>query len=281
MAATRNALQDRVKSREHTPIHRTSPNHAAASSIRHANGISKSSVAPSSPSKSPYNTTSPSTSKHNISGMQSAATTFSPYRPSSSHSNHNQSMASPIYTRPSMSPTQGNRDVGPLAGIPASSNSASVPSTPFGQGVAQVGPKPSPYSSFSSYEGQHAHDSSTPNGHHISSLSPPPGSQAMSLSGLSPTKHSPRTVNTGCFGSGPALRPIPKLEPSPKLMGRSSPDAPIPPPVKLMTPEQEERRQRENELMKAATSIHGQQSGPAFGHSLPPIGSWSQATNDH
>jgi DNA-directed RNA polymerase len=36
------------------------------------------------------------------------------------------------------------------------------------------------------------------------------------------------------------------LEPSPKLMGRSSPDAPIPAPMKCMTPEQEERRQREN-----------------------------------
>jgi hypothetical protein len=41
---------------------------------------------------------------------------FDRQRPSSSHSNHsNHSLPSPIKNRPSMSPTQGNKDVGPLA----------------------------------------------------------------------------------------------------------------------------------------------------------------------
>lgn len=49
------------------------------------------------------------------------------------------------------------------------------------------------------------------------------------------------------------MPPVRKLEPSPKLMGRSSPDAPIPPPMKSMSPEQEERRQRENAILQAET----------------------------
>lgn len=60
------------------------------------------------------------------------------------------------------------------------------------------------------------------------------------------------------------LPPIQRLEPSPKLMGRSSPDAPIPPPVKCMTPEQEERRQRENEMM-AHVRAQAQAQAPAPG----------------
>lgn len=83
----------------------------------------------------------------------------------------------------------------------------------------------------------------TPNGHNSS---PPHSSHGVGMSGISPTKQSPRPM-TGNGGPGAAvLPPIRRLEPSPKLMGRSSPDAPIPPPVKCMTPEQEERRQREN-----------------------------------
>ncbi|KAI9932907.1 hypothetical protein MW887_009159 [Aspergillus wentii] len=48
----------------------------------------------------------------------------SPRRPSSSHSMQSHNVPSPIQNRPSMSPTQGNRDVGPLAGAMDTSDSA-------------------------------------------------------------------------------------------------------------------------------------------------------------
>ncbi|KAI5302224.1 hypothetical protein KEM55_001245 [Ascosphaera atra] len=49
-------------------------------------------------------------------------------RPSSSHSTMAY-LPSPIQNRPSISPTQGNRDVGPLAGFPGSNNIPSNVST--------------------------------------------------------------------------------------------------------------------------------------------------------
>ncbi|KAJ5183649.1 hypothetical protein N7492_001265 [Penicillium capsulatum] len=165
---------------------------------------------------------------------------FHAARPSSSHSGHG-----PIQNQPSMSPTQGNHDVGPLAGFPhttASNGNSAYSSfesyaTPRPQsGHATTPAMSSHYPSFSAQ--------ATPNGNHSS---PPHSSHGMGLSGISPTKQSPRPMTSGHNGPGAVvLPPIRRLEPSPKLMGRSSPDAPIPPPVKCMTPEQEERRQREN-----------------------------------
>ncbi|KAH8697472.1 hypothetical protein BGW36DRAFT_168406 [Talaromyces proteolyticus] len=185
---------------------------------------------------------------------------LSSHRPSSSHSIQSQAHRSPIQTRPSMSPTQGNRDVGPLAGFPPSTlSNGSVPSTPYGQhrpplpqdrGLAPISSSFDRRTSFS--------DSFT----HASP--PPPGSQNLALSGLSPTKNSPRPVTAGSIGGATILPPIHRLEPSPKLMGRSSADAPIPPPVKMMTPEQEERRQRENQIAAAAAA-----------NSIPPLSSWN------
>lgn len=167
-------------------------------------------------------------------------------RPSSSHSGYG-----PTQNHPSMSPTQGNRDVGPLAGFshPAAANGSSA----------------SPWSSFDNYATPRPHsghggtpvmsggypsfsNTATPNGNHSS----PPGSShgmSMGMSGISPTKQSPRPMTAGGMAGAHVLPPIRRLEPSPKLMGRSSPDAPIPPPVKSMTPEQEERRQRERASM--------------------------------
>src|SRR5581483_4567963 len=129
-------------------------------------GNSEPFVMPSSPSKIPNGITASSHPQQQLNGVQFISSVFS-YRPSSSHSNHSQSMPSPIHTRPSMSPTQGNRDVGPLAGIPSSSN-ASVPSTPFGQEKARLGSNASLYASFSGHDGHHTPNTSTPNGHHIS-----------------------------------------------------------------------------------------------------------------
>lgn len=191
-------------------------------------------------------------------------------RPASAHSGQGL-----IQNQPSMSPTQGNHDVGRLAGFPsaganggspwASFESYATPRPQSGHGIPSA--ISSNYPSFSS---------ATSNGHHSS---PPQSSHGMSMSGISPVKQSPRPSTSSSMSGAPVLPPIRKLEPSPKLMGRSSPDAPIPPPVKCMTPEQEERRQREN-----ASMLQNQQSYnyPANGqpnlmsspslNRLPPLG---------
>ncbi|KAF9895437.1 hypothetical protein FE257_000343 [Aspergillus nanangensis] len=201
---------------------------------------------------------------------------FQSQRPSSSHSVQSPTLPSPVQNRPSMSPTQGNRDVGPLAGFPpAAPSESSAPWTPFRQHQA---PRPSPgnHLSFSSFHsGAHPSFAATPSGSHSS---PPQSSHGRPLSGISPTKQSPRPMTSGSVAGAPVLPPIQKLEPSPKLMGRSSPDAPIPPPVKCMTPEQEERRQRENAIMPhmsshaLANGHHSLMSSPSLNR-IPPLGS--------
>ncbi|KKA20798.1 DNA-directed RNA polymerase [Rasamsonia emersonii CBS 393.64] len=237
-------------------------------------------AAPPSPSKAAVGPAS-SPSSHL---PKSIVNQHQPQRPSSSHSTHSQAVPSPIQNRPSMSPTQGNRDVGPLAGFPPSAlSNGSVISTPFGQHQAPRPQNPG-FPPLSSSFDRHPSFSSAASGVNDSfSYTPPPqGSQGMSLSGLSPTKNSPRPMTSGSVGSASVLPPIQKLEPSPKLMGRSSPDAPIPPPVKVMTPEQEERRQRENEMM-AREAANGQPS--SLPHltpwNLPPAQQQSQSAGQH
>ncbi|KAF7716958.1 Uncharacterized protein PECH_000646 [Penicillium ucsense] len=183
---------------------------------------------------------------------------FQSGRPSSSQSGYG-----PASNHPAMSPSQGNHDVGPLAGVPS--------------GASATGP--TQWSSFDSYAtprpqsgyggGNHAMAShypsfssaATPNGNNSS---PPRTSHGMGMSGISPTKQSPRPITAGGMAGAPVLPPIRRLEPSPKLMGRSSPDAPIPAPMKCMTPEQEERRQREN-----ASLVNNGQAFPASGQAHP------------
>lgn len=159
-------------------------------------------------------------------------------RPSSSHSAYGSAAASPIQNPPSMSPTQGNRDVGPLAGFPMPAPSGSVPSTPHGHHyypmVQPQQPSLPPFqpgferrSSLSSVQGSSF--SHTP--------PPAPPQPGMPFSGLSPTKNSPpRPVTGGSTpNAAPVVPPVQRLEPSPKLvMGQDSPDAPLPPPVKPM-----------------------------------------------
>ena len=186
-------------------------------------------------------------------------------RPSSSHSVQSQSLPSPIQNRPSMSPTQGNRDVGPLAGFPSTAASnGSTPWTPYGQHRA---PRPEPSSrgaSASFHGGQQSFQQSSFSAATSIQSSPPQSSHGIPFSGISPTKNSPRPVTSSGVAGAPILPPIQKLEPSPKLMGRSSPDAPIPAPMKCMTPEQEERRQREHSFM-----LQGQPHPPQ-GQNAPP-----------
>ena len=168
---------------------------------------------------------------------------FPSQRPSSAHSAQSPPLPSPIKNRPSMSPTQGNRDVGYLAGFQplAASHNGSVPFTPSGQHYARTA---SQDFSSSMHGGYPPFSAATPSGMHSS---PPQSSYgAHHLSGISPTKNSPRPLTSGSFTGAPVLPPIQTLEPSPKLMGRSSPDAPVPSPMKCMTPDQEERKHREN-----------------------------------
>ncbi|PYI12415.1 hypothetical protein BO78DRAFT_3668 [Aspergillus sclerotiicarbonarius CBS 121057] len=198
--------------------------------------------------------------------------TFPARRPSSSHSVRSPTLPSPIQNRPSMSPTQGNRDVGPLAGFPpVASSDHSAPWTPYGQ---QQTPRPNTgnHASFSSLHNGRPSFMATPTANRSS---PPQSSHGIPFSGISPTKQSPRPMTSGSVTGAPVLPPIQKLEPSPKLMGRSSPDAPIPPPVKCMTPEQEERRQRENAMLQA--QLHGTNGQPSVMSSpslnrIPPLG---------
>ncbi|KAJ5899096.1 hypothetical protein N7495_003840 [Penicillium taxi] len=185
---------------------------------------------------------------------------FPSVRPSSSHSGHG-----PIQNQPSMSPTQGNRDVGPLAGFPPvainGSNSFQSYSTPRPQsGHGALPAMSGNYRRFSA--------AATPNGSHSS---PPHSSHGIGMSGISPTKQSPRPMTAGMAGAH-VLPLIHRLEPSPKLMGRNSPDAPIPPPVKCMTPEQEERRARE---MQQGYSYSQQMSSPTMNR-IPSLNSTAQ-----
>lgn len=197
---------------------------------------------------------------------------FGHVRPSS-----NSAARSPVQNQPAMSPTQGNRDVGPLAGFPHTANTNGARQWP--PSFDNVTPRPqsghgaAPPSMSSNYPSFSA--SATPNGNHHSS--PPHSSHGMGMSGISPTKQSPRPMTSGNGMAGaPVLPPIRRLEPSPKLMGRSSPDAPIPPPIKCMTPEQEERRARENAIYNqnygyAHSQSHHPMSSPSLNR-IPPLG---------
>ncbi|PGG95142.1 hypothetical protein AJ79_10230 [Helicocarpus griseus UAMH5409] len=216
-------------------------------------------------------------------GANSNASSFSTQRPSSSHSAQGASFVSPVQNRPAMSPTQGNRDVGPLAGFPPSNlPNGSLPATPHGHNRAQAhhqhtttSPYAIPNSSnpsrpAPSFSSTSTGATATPARNSFTHTPPPPQyphqQTAPPISGLSPTKHSPAHPPTSSFNStgttattAPILPPVQRLQPSPKLMGRASPDAPIPAPVKSMTPEQEDRRRRENEMAMAARGLNSGQ----------------------
>ncbi|KAL2810440.1 hypothetical protein BJX63DRAFT_423034 [Aspergillus granulosus] len=201
------------------------------------------------------------------------APSFGTRRPSSSPSNHSPTLPSPIQNRPPMSPTQGNRDVGPLAGFPPMvSSDGAAPWTPYGPNQT---PRPNTgnHLSFSSTQSGNVSFTATPTANRASS---PYNGQPAQLSGLSPVKQSPRPMTAGGMAGAPILPPVQRLEPSPKLMGRSSPDAPIPPPVKCMTPEQEERRQRENAMglhnhSHFAVATNGQPMASPSVNRIPPL----------
>ncbi|PGH36825.1 hypothetical protein GX50_00282 [[Emmonsia] crescens] len=246
----------------------------------------------------------------------SNTSSFTSQHPSSSPSTQGGAgrFISPIQNRPAMSPTQGNRDVGPLAGFPLSStipnNGTPLPATPHVNNnhshsrthttttspyaIPQSASRPS--HSFSSTTT--THPTATPSRNTFAHTPPPQqytSQNAPPSSGLSPTKHSPAhpqpplsTTSSpfSSFGTSasttaatatatatqpPILPPVQRLQPSPKLMGRASPDAPIRAPVKSMTPDQEDRRRREDELDAAAAG-----AGTGAARSLGVGGSWGR-----
>lgn len=254
--------QRRAHYADRTPLPSSSPPRPPFSPPKGMNGLLHSTMEQHPRPTSAQHSLPPMQPTHHLPPIGS----FQSVRPSSSHSGQ-----SPVHNQPSMSPTQGNPDVGPLAGFPHVAPSQA----------------PSPWSSFETPRPQSGHgatpamsstypsfSAATPNGHHSS---PPQSSHGMGMSGISPTKQSPRPPTASGMAGAPVLPPIRRLEPSPKLMGRSSPDAPIPPPVKCMTPEQEERRQRENaSMLHQAHHYQGNGQHPMSSPSLnriPPLGS--------
>lgn len=136
---------------------------------------------------------------------------------------HNNDVSPPFKNRPSMSPTQGNPDVGLLAFPPSAKPTFDQNGLPPYRSAAATHP--------SAYSGNH----------HLPPFSPPtlfPPSSSLSnpsanqqppvtLSGLSPSKHSPpRPPSNGT----PFLPPVAHLFPSPQVQNLHAP-------TKSMTPE--------------------------------------------
>ena len=141
---------------------------------------------------------------------------FEGVRPSSSHSTHN--IPPPMKNRPSMSPTQGNQDVGPLA-FPAYHSTNGGLSSQTSAAPLADGNQASPA----------MYGSQTPSGGRTSL-----GGQAgvaMPMSGLSPAKQSPPRGLSNQAGGTPIMPPVAQLSPSPQQQDLHAP-------VKSLTPEQ-------------------------------------------
>jgi hypothetical protein len=169
-------------------------------------------------------------------------------------------LPSPVFNRPQMSPTQGNMDVGPLAGVPQ--NSAAVPSSsngpqPVSNGVV-VQPYATPQQSYSARPTttQQTPVSRTPN-YPLSGLSPQKQKTPQPMSQTSTFLHStspsannhgmqPPTTDAGSqapngphqrtVSGTPILPPVEQLRPSPQQLRNSSSSAPVPTPSKSSPP---------------------------------------------
>lgn len=175
-------------------------------------------------------------------------------------------LPSPVLNRPSMSPTQGNPDVGPVAGVPQwceVGNALSAPPYPATVSESQNGSATPPFTNHLTTPQLNGDRSTQSRAASISQH------QHQPLSGLSPTKHSPAlqqnprpstshttsspsphlasvsvsasAVSGGGSGSGggrrsisgtPIFPPTEMLQPSPKQLSRS----PVPTPSKVSTP---------------------------------------------
>ncbi|MCJ1478974.1 hypothetical protein MMC13_007658 [Lambiella insularis] len=132
----------------------------------------------------------------------------------------------PFKNRPSMSPTQGNPDVGPIAFPPSTTTTFDINGLPHYQPTAATG---------SAYPGDRDFPSSSPAASFAPSTSPiipPPNQQPpVALSGLSPSKHSPpRPASNHSISETPIMPPAAHLFPSPQVQNLHAP-------TKSMTPE--------------------------------------------
>lgn len=192
---------------------------------------------------------------------------------------------SPVLNPPTMSPTQGNPEVGPIAGVPGSSPSNYYPalSTPSANGSSS---RPSsqeqhlngtqlsspPHRSFTSQ---------SPNSQHLSGLSPrkqrvtsplPPPSTVPEKQPAGSMSPPARTLNSASFNTNsnnilrsvsgtPIFPPAEKLAPSPEQMNRE----PMPTPSKQPSPivlAGEWRRASSNGDVMQGVHMNGNSNGP-------------------
>ena len=151
--------------------------------------------------------------------------TFEKQRPTSSHSNYN--LPPPVKSRPSMSPPQGNAELGPLAFPPQLS------ATPHTNGLPPHRSASSTQPGYSPAKNPHPSPPTASLQHSSSPVIPPPTQTPQApLSGLSPSKNSPpRPPSAHSIASTAIMPPIAHLSPSPQVQNFHAP-------VKGMTPEQ-------------------------------------------
>lgn len=196
----------------------------------------------------PYQTTSCSngTSHHqyNNSSSQSSQTLSTP-RPISAHGTGPSPAAnrlpSPVLNRPTMSPTQGNPDVGPIAGVPGSSPTSYDPAlfTPqvngsgsnsrymngsFHQPSSQTAPPSSPPSRLS--QTPQPQSGLSPVKHRVSSTFPPPSIIPDKRTSMSPPPQP--SLSARSVSGTPIFPPAENLAPSPQQLNRD----PVPTPSK-------------------------------------------------
>ena len=167
-------------------------------------------------------------------------------------------LPSPVFNRPTMSPTQGNMDVGPLVGLPErpspSPQRSLNGSQPFSGGMpsnVQATPRPD-----TQRQSAHIHQtpiSRTPN-YPLSGLSPKkqqtpaplPKSTSMSpplpSASIAPTKgssilHATPGSHLRTVSGTPVLPPVETLRPSPQQLRNSSSTGPVPTPSKQEQPQ--------------------------------------------
>ncbi|KAG5299448.1 PHD finger domain-containing protein [Histoplasma capsulatum G186AR] len=183
---------------------------------------------------------------------------FISQRPSSSPSTQGDAsrFLSPIQNRPTMSPTQGNRDVGPLAGFPPSStvpNTAHSVPLSFSPRVNDCYSPPRSHTtttpSYSiprpSSQGSHSFISTptnptvTPSRNTFAHSSPPaqqyPSQTAPPTSGLSPTKHSPAHPQPPLPSTATSSSPFSSFSTSGSINATPT-QPPILPPIQRLQP---------------------------------------------
>ncbi|KAI9738638.1 MAG: hypothetical protein M1834_008143 [Cirrosporium novae-zelandiae] len=236
------------------------------------NGLSRPSQlsSPISPTKTlfpPFQTPRPSTAPQ---GDNPFLNTFDRQRPMSSQSMASvRSFPSPVVNRPSMSPTQGNKEVGPILFPPTNQptfsrhsmggfvpSDAQTPGTNHHDSPYSLPPASPPKASpMQPHSTAYIHSSPSSAGPHATPSHP--------SSGISPTKHSPPRTSereTHSISSTPVLPPATNLSPSPRAQ------------MSWLIPEKGGRAK-----MEAAARMHNQMQ-PPFQVDLQPK-SPSQPTN--